>query len=399
MSSDPAGANRVSCAVCGGRNLRVFWEAAGLPIHCHLLCRSREDARRAPKGDIRLAFCDDCGLVRNVAFDPELMKYAPEYENSLHFSPRFQSYARELASRLVDRHHLHNKDIVEIACGKGDFLTMLCALGGNRGVGFDPSAPAGSTDVSGGGRITLVPEFYDERHAARPTDLICCRHALEHIADPAAFLDMVRANLANRGEAIAFFEVPNVLFTLRHEGFWDVIYEHCSYFSPVSLAACFARAGFEVLDVREEYDGQFLTIEASPAPAGSSPASVPRRELDLLARDVEVYAQRYRAKLGEWQERLAGWKRAGRKVVIWGSGSKTVTFLNLLQAEDIIGQVVDINPRKHGMFVTGAGQEIIPPSRLEQERPDVVIVMNPIYADEIGTMVHESGVAAEVVVI
>ena len=44
-----------------------------------------------------------------------------------------------------------------------------------------------------------------------------------------------------------------MLFTLRDLAIWDIIYEHCGYFVPESLASCFDEAGFQVLDGRHRF--------------------------------------------------------------------------------------------------------------------------------------------------
>jgi hypothetical protein len=81
--------------------------------------------------------------------------------------------------------------------------------------------------------------------------------------------------------------------------------------------------------------------------------------------------------------------------VIWGSGSKGITFLNMLETADGIEYAVDINPRKQGMYITGSGQRIVPPAFLAEYQPDAVIVMNPLYIDEIKANVEEMGVEAD----
>jgi FlaA1/EpsC-like NDP-sugar epimerase len=89
--------------------------------------------------------------------------------------------------------------------------------------------------------------------------------------------------------------------------------------------------------------------------------------------------------------------RTGQRAVVWGAGSKGVTFLNALQARDPIGHVVDINPRKQGMYVAGTGQQIVAPEFLKEARPDVVIVMNPVYEDEIRRWVGELGLTPDLI--
>ena len=78
---------------------------------------------------------------------------------------------------------------------------------------------------------------------------------LEHIDEPREFLKALAAKL-EPGTAV-FFEVPNVLFTIRDGGIWDIIYEHCGYFSPSSLTRVFQLAGFNVEEVEEAFSGQF----------------------------------------------------------------------------------------------------------------------------------------------
>lgn len=219
------------CPACHHAGMSVFIEIEGLPAHCNLLWSSRKAAMEAKRGEIRLGFCHACGMVYNLSFDPGLMRYTQRYENSLEFSPKFQQYARELAARLIGGCDLRGKDIIEIGCGKGQFLSLLCQLGHNRGIGFDPSYEGETEKEADGGRTTFIRDFYSEAYAGYTADLICCRHTLEHIHRPHQFLSEIRRAIGNRKETMVFFEVPDALFTLRDLGIWDIIYEHCSYFS------------------------------------------------------------------------------------------------------------------------------------------------------------------------
>lgn len=384
------------CRVCGGGGLEVFFELPQVPTHCNVLWPTREEALQAPRGDIRLAFCPACGHVYNVAFNPALMSYSQAYENSLHFSPRFQRYAEGLAARLVERYDLRGKDIVEIGSGKGDFLRMLCEQGGNRGVGFDPSHDPDLLQDAPPEGLRFVQDFYSARYADYQADLICSRHVLEHIEQPRAFIQDVRHAVGDRPHTTVYFEVPNVLYTLRDMGIWDVIYEHCSYFSASSLGRLFTACGFDVLCLEEAYGGQFLGIEAVPAQAEAGTQQAPGNDLREMARDVAAFAENYRGKVSLWRRRLSQIGGAGRRAVIWGAGSKGVTFLNTLRAGDTVTHVVDINPRKQGRYVAGTGQRIVPPEFLRSERPDVVLVMNPLYLDEIRQTLATLGLTPEV---
>jgi SAM-dependent methyltransferase len=306
----------------------------------------------------------------------------------------FQEYAEALAAGLVERYDLHNKDIVEIGAGKGDFLIMLSRLGDNRGWGYDPSyVPEEGYTAEG---VTFIEDFYTEKYTDQSADLIVCRHVLEHIEDPDAFIAQVRRAVGDRPDTVVFFEVPNSLWTLRRMGIWDVIYEHCSYFSPMSLAHLFEQNGFRVLALNEVFGGQFLTIEA--VPTDGPPVSEPRwhEGLPQLTADAAAFAVNYQAKYDEWRDRIAELAAAGKRGVVWGAGSKGVTFLNVIAPGDVIEYIVDINPRKQGKFVGGTGQEIVEPGFLTGLQPDFVIIMNNNYREEIGRTLAQLGVAAEI---
>ena len=86
-----------------------------------------------------------------------------------------------------------------------------------------------------------------------------------------------------------------------------------------------------------------------------------------------------------------------RKTVIWGAGSKGVSYLTTLAAEKEIEFAVDINPFKHGMYMAGTGQQIVAPEFLSEYKPDLVVAMNDIYLDEIRAELDRVGVDAELV--
>ena len=84
----------------------------------------------------------------------------------------------------------------------------------------------------------------------------------------------------------------------------------------------------------------------------------------------------------------------GQRVVVWGAGSKGVTFLNTLNNLSI-EYVVDINPRKQGMYLPGTGQMIVPPAFLRDYQPAVIIVMNPIYKSAIRQLTKKLGLTTK----
>ena len=384
------------CFVCGSTDGEPFFEAEAVPVHCNVLARTRAEALAAPRATLRLVLCPVCGLIYNERFEPTRMRYAGGYETSLHHSGVFQEYAERLVRRLIREHDLRSKDVIEVGCGRGDFLRLVCELGANRGLGIDPGHTGLEEELPGGGRIVIVGETWAQALRERSADLVACRHVLEHLVEPVPLLAAARRATERRPDALVFFEVPDVLFTLRQGGIWDVIYEHCSYFSPASLAFACERAGLTLVCIEQVYGGQFLTIEARPgAPRDERHAA----GLDELQAATRTFGDTHRAKLAAWEAAWGELRETGRRAAVWGAGSKGVTFLNAFAAAgEVVSHVVDRNPRKQGCFVPGSGQPIVAPEALGGAPPDMVIAMNPLYADEIRRELVALGIEAEVCV-
>ena len=387
----------INCPVCGASDLTPIMDIPGVPVYCNRLWSSRKEAVGADRGDILLSFCNECGHVFNLAFNPGLMAYTEDYENSLHFSLRFQKYATTLAENLVKKYSLYDKDVVEIGCGKGDFLSMICRLGRNRGVGFDPSFEEDREDV-GDQRFQVIKDLYSEKYAGFRADIVCCRHVLEHIQEPNLFLQSIYKTVMGQNDPVLFFEVPNVMFTLKDMGIWDLIYEHCGYFSRSSLAFTFEAAGFQTFDIYESFGSQFLCIEAGVKGKDNRTKSFDRNDVGRMKDYVKKFSDEYDKKIKTWQTWLKNMKKKHR-VVIWGAGSKGITFLNVLKIEDQIKYVVDINPHKQGKYAPGTGQEIVSPQYLEEYCPDMVILMNPLYLEEVGNIISDLGFSSSIITV
>ena len=156
-----------ACPNCGRERAHSFYHMGGVPVNSCLLFDDPGAAHALPAGDIDLAFCPDCSFIFNAGWKPDRTTYSTEYEETQGFSPTFTAFQREQARDLVDRYGVFDKDVVEIGCGKGEFLTLLCELGGNRGVGYDPSfvperRQPGSAD------IVFKQEYFSEETVQEP---------------------------------------------------------------------------------------------------------------------------------------------------------------------------------------------------------------------------------------
>ena len=387
-----------TCPVCDSKDFSVFFELLGMPVNVGIQWPTRQEAVQCPKGDVNLAFCRSCSFAWNLTFNPIRLDYSQDYENSLFFSPMFREYTKSLILRLINRYDLRNKNVIDIGCGKGDFLFLICELGKNRGIGFDTSYEKNDDKKRTPEGVTVIQDFYSEKYAEYKANLICSRFVFEHIEQPKVFLKMIRNAIGDRRQTIVYFEVPNISLILHDLSVWDIVYEHCSYFSISSLERVFTLCGFDILDLYESYERQFLGVEASLSDVQSRSRGRSMHSLQRIAKEVDSFVDNNRKKLESWQKNLEDFEVTGKRAVLWGAGAKGVSFLNMLKVRDQIQYVIDINPHKHGKYMPGTGQQIVPPEFLQNYKPDILILTNAIYKEEIQKTVNNLGISPEFLV-
>jgi SAM-dependent methyltransferase len=388
-----AASPREGCAACGEPGGLGLVHLRGVPTNSCLMLPNAAAARAWPRGEIALFLCEACGFIANRTFDSRLTEYSERYEPSQGWSPSFRRYHRGLAQRIAEAVPLRGRKVVEIGCGQGEFLHLLGEIAGARGLGFDPCVDARRGDVveRQAGEVRLVADFFDERAAASvQADLLVSKMTLEHIPAVGRFAALCAQVARNSAPGMRLFvQVPDSLRILRDIAFEDIYYEHCCYFTEAPLRSLFARHGFAAEAVWRDYDGQYLGLLARFA-GDAATRDDDAADTAALGRLAAGFGAAHAAKLADWRGVLA---EAGRSVV-WGSGSKGVTFLGALgSAARSVTHVVDINPHRQGMYMVGSGHPIVAPEALAGIRPDTVVVMNRVYVPEIRQALAALGLA------
>ncbi len=138
-------------------------------------------------------------------------------------------------------------------------------------------------------------------------------------------------------------------------------------------------------------------LEGRPAAGPTKPRLAQENDLEHTARLVEGFKAQVDAQLQGLGEIVQNARKAGKTVAIWGSGSKCVSLISSLHMNEELAAVVDINPHKHGKFLAGSGREILSPDALRGLRPDVVLLMNSIYTEEVRNELATRGLRPQLV--
>jgi SAM-dependent methyltransferase len=386
----------VSCPCCGTDVTRTLYRLPSIPVHSCILLDSVEEARAFPRRDLELAYCETCGFVFNHIFDEAVMGYSTNFEESQHFSGTFNTFAKQLARETAQRCAVSGKHVLEIGCGKGEFLRELCSMGRATGLGIDPGYREDEGRYTKDENVQFITDRFSDSYKSLNADVILCRHTLEHIASVATFIRSIREMIGGCDDAWVVFETPDAKRVLAEGAFWDVYYEHCSYFSPGTHARLFRQERFDVTDLTLLYDDQYIIQYAKPASRPTGSCLPLEQDLEQMHALAEKFSDRVKDVQDDWRERVHSAWRKGQRVVLWGGGSKGVSFLTTLGLTEEVASVVDINPYKQGKYMPGTGHAVIAPKAMVDQPPDLVIVMNPIYVAEVASSLNELGLKPEI---
>lgn len=401
-----------SCNVCGSSATTPFFELEKLPVHVGNLYDDPVSARSAARGNICLTYCHRCKHIFNQSFRSDLLAYRPGYEAALYHSPFFRDFIHSVAERLRDKYQLQKKTVVEIGAGSGWFLELLCRLGGNNGIGIDPTISKPGVYDYEHFQVELIQDRFDLRFEHKmekcKPDLVCCLSVLEHVADARSLVSDLRCILGNRRPGI-YFEVFNAFRAFRQNEIWSIHYEQCHYFSQQSIQQLFTSCGFEILESGGCYgDNQYLFVDCIPALENPPEASdffelaaddkerYAHNQSHELPQEITQFAQIFDARCQIWQTRFERFRTEAKRVAFWGAGGKGVTFLNVCPGASMIDVVAEINPAKHGKYIPGSGHKIVAPEELLKCGTDAIIISNALYEKEIREQAQAIGLRSEI---
>ncbi|MEK7722688.1 MAG: methyltransferase domain-containing protein [Elusimicrobiota bacterium] len=304
--------------------------------------------------------CSGCGLVQ---LDNEPVPYYKEVIRAAAVSAVIKDIKTRQLAGFIRKYSLQGKKIIEVGCGRGEFLELLRTLD-VAACGLEYSESAAAHCVKNGLKVSRgYPDSGTGTLAGGPFDAFLLLMFLEHMPDPDSALKAIRDNLTDG--AVGLVEVPNFDMMLRNKLFSEFIGDHLLYFSRETLRTTLNLNGFEVIECGELRDG--YVISAVVRKRGKLDISGFYDQQTRIAAGINEYIGRF----GE------------KKVAIWGAGHQALAIIALAKIQDKIRYVVDAAPFKQGKYTPATHLPVVAPETLRADPVEAVIVMAASYSDEV----------------
>ncbi len=398
----------MTCIACG-HALSPLMTLDDMPASAQNIPAASELAEDHPLS-LTLCQCPSCGLVQ---FDTEPVDY---YRDVIRAGGgtrtmtrlRHEEYARLLTA--MQEHHIHGRRIVEVGCGRGEFLRMW------QNLAEDPEGAAAlardqARDPLSGqpnaAPLHLVglehkPSLVEEANAVAdkkyrvyegfatgdvcypegPFDAFVQFNFLEHQPDPCDMLRNIGHNL--KPQALGLITVPSFEYILRYNGYYELLRDHIANYTEFTLQKLLQDCGFELLSMDLVNRD---TIEAIVRKADPDELS----ELHYSGRLIDVSALRdsYDRLSASVNAHIDHLSESRRTMAIWGASHQGFTLAATTKLGGRVEYIIDSAPFKQGRFSPASHIPIVAPDYAVTHPVDEILIVAPGYTDEIAGIIRE----------
>lgn len=398
----------MTCIACG-HALSPLMTLDDMPASAQNIPAASELAEDHPLS-LTLCQCPSCGLVQ---FDTEPVDY---YRDVIRAGGgtrtmtrlRHEEYARLLTA--MQEHHIHGRRIVEVGCGRGEFLRMWQNLAENPEGAAALARDQARDPMSGqpnAAPLHLVglehkPSLVEEANAVAdkkyrvyegfatgdvcypegPFDAFVQFNFLEHQPDPCDMLRNIGRNL--KPQALGLITVPSFEYILRYNGYYELLRDHIANYTEFTLQKLLQDCGFELLSMDLVNRD---TIEAIVRKADPDELS----ELHYSGRLIDVSALRdsYDRLSASVNAHIGHLSESHRTMAIWGASHQGFTLAATTKLGGRVEYIIDSAPFKQGRFSPASHIPIVAPDYAVAHPVDEILIVAPGYTDEIAGIIRE----------
>ena len=345
---------------------------------------------------LKVFVCSNCWLVQTDEIKKADQIFNDEYTYFSSFSLSWLEHSKKYVNYMIERFGFNeNSKVIEIASNDG-YLLQYFKEKNIPVLGVEPTSNTAKVAIDMG--IETITEFFASDLAIEKlqnkADLILGNNVLAHVPDINDFVKGVKIALKPNG--VNTFEFPHLCKLIELNQFDTIYHEHFSYLSLTTVKTIFEFHDLEIFDVQQlPTHGGSLRVFAKHKEDFSK--KIEKNVFDMLEFEESIgvnslnYYENFQSKVDEIRSSFLSFliqaKSENKKVVGYGAAAKGNTLLNYcgIKASDLIDYVVDASPHKQGKFLPGSRIPVYQPGKINETRPDYIIIFPWNLKEEIMT--------------
>jgi SAM-dependent methyltransferase len=325
------------------------------------------DAPPKPGDDVCLDIyqCSACGLVQHAL---TAVPYYREVIRAVAFSQEMARFRHDQLGEWIGANGLQNARILEVGCGRGEYMELLQRAGAHQVSGLEFSAS--SVEFAKGRGLNVRKGYLDDSLVTNEFgkfEGFAIFSFMEHWPDLNGSLKRLLDLLSDGAQGLV--EVPNFEFILKNQLYSEFTTDHIFYFDRNTLARVLEMNGFEVLGVDSIWHDYILSARVKKRDRLDTSGFVARQQ------EIVVQVQSFVSRFG------------ANEVVIWGAGHQALAVMSMASLGNRVSHVVDSATFKQGRYTPGTGLLIKAPETMLLDKPCAVLIMAAANSDEVARQV------------
>lgn len=350
------------CISCKG-SLHELMKIENMPASAQDI-PTKEELDKDSGIEVSLCVCEDCGLVQ---LKNDAVYYYRDVIRAGGYSTTMEALRKSQYKHFIEFASLEGKKIIEVGCGRGEFLGMLLDFP-VEGYGTEHKKDLVEIAKKAGLRVDEdFPESEDHIFKNGPFDAFMSFNFLEHQPQPRTYLKAIYNNLC--GEGYGLITVPSFEYIMEQNSFYEIIPDHIAYYSFESLTHLLNICGFEVLEkdmVNRDTISMIVKKRKLPDIGG-----IISKKNDIATEVVETVKK---------------YAKAG-KIAIWGASHQGFTLCATTGIADYVDCIIDSAPFKQGKYAPASHIPIISPDEARKRKLEAIIIVAPGYTNEIANII------------
>ncbi|MDB2545556.1 NAD-dependent epimerase/dehydratase family protein [Candidatus Pelagibacter bacterium] len=369
---------KFDCRCCGNTKLKRVVSLGYQPLANNLINKQNEKCELYP---LEVNYCDNCHNCQlSVAVDPKKMFSNYLYTSST--SSSFRQHFKSAAMKYIDEFKLKkNKSyIIDIGSNDGVALKPFKDKGFKNILGVEPAKNLST--LANKNNIKTLNIFLNKRNIKKikkNADIILASNVFAHSDNLKEMAECMINLISKKGTII--IEVQYLMNTLKDLTFDNIYHEHYNYWSLTSLTNFFKQFKIKIFRAEKiKTHGGSIRIylkKDKNVKIEKSVKTLLNEEEKFGIKDFKTY-QEFGNKVYKIRDNVINninkIKKAGEKIIGYGSPAKATTALNFFNIGKQIDFIIEDNKLKHNKFLPGVKIPIKSKKKLTNKNHTILVL-------------------------